>query len=123
MLDYIKRGQQKNTYTSQDVVTTTCLLCNDRENFTLLKKEKEVLGVARCNQCKLIYINPRLKNPEQVYWGDKKAYEEEAHLIFSGERSHHRDKNYLEALSLIENKAFNTIGYFSQNIVIIAKKH
>ena len=100
-IDYIKGGQQKDTYTHNDIVSTACPLCEDNKNFKLLKKEKTVLGVVQCQRCKLIYINPRLKHPEQVYWGDKKKYEEEAHLIFTEQASHHRDKNYLNDLKTI----------------------
>ena len=32
-------------------------------------------------------------------------------------------RHFLYYLSLIENKLFNTIGYLSQNIVVIAKKY
>ena len=100
-LEYTKGGQQKNIYNHHDTISTSCPLCEDNKNFKLLKKEKDVLGVVQCKKCSLIYINPRLKNPEYVYWGDKQKYEEEAYLIFSGQASHHRDKNYLNDLETI----------------------
>src|SRR3989338_3223152 len=100
-MEYIKGGTQKEYYTDADITNTSCLLC-DSPKYELIKKEKKVLGVVRCKQCNLIYINPRLKNPEQVYWGEKKKYEEEGRFIFSGKKAHHRDKNYLEDLKIIE---------------------
>jgi hypothetical protein len=49
----------------------------------------------------LIYVNPRLKEPEQIYWGDSEKYFKEARLIFAGKAKHHRDVNYLQDLKLI----------------------
>jgi SAM-dependent methyltransferase len=46
-------------------------------------------------------VSPRLKNPEQVYWGNADTYFEEARLIFEGKAAHHRDPNYLADLTLV----------------------
>jgi SAM-dependent methyltransferase len=64
--------------------------------------ERAVLGIVRCRRCALVYVSPRLKNPERVYWGNASQYVEEARLIFEGLAPHHRDPNYLEDLRLIE---------------------
>jgi SAM-dependent methyltransferase len=64
--------------------------------------EHGAIGIRRCDGCSLIYTSPRIREPEQVYWGDHDRYLAEARLIFSGQAAHHRDPNYLEELALIE---------------------
>ncbi|MFH1857773.1 MAG: class I SAM-dependent methyltransferase [Candidatus Omnitrophota bacterium] len=49
----------------------------------------------------MIYVNPRLKNPEQVYCGREDSYLKEASLILKGKRGSHRDPNYREHLRVI----------------------
>jgi SAM-dependent methyltransferase len=69
---------------------------------TRLYTEHGAIGVARCAACSLIYTSPRIRAPEQVYWGDASIYYEEARLIFDGKASHHRDPNYLGEIRAIE---------------------
>jgi 2-polyprenyl-3-methyl-5-hydroxy-6-metoxy-1,4-benzoquinol methylase len=89
-------------YSMDDVVIVACPLCGS-ENRDLLCTEFGVLGVVRCRGCSLIYISPRLKNPEHVYWGDEQGYLNEIELILDGRNTHHRDPNYLEELELIRS--------------------
>ena len=60
------------------------------------------MGIVKCKECGLIYVNPMVKDPEKNYWGDGNKYYEEARLIFEGTAKSHRDPNYLEDLSIIE---------------------
>lgn len=46
-------------------------------------------------------MNPRLKDPENIYWGDADKYFREARLIFEGKGKHHRDPNYINDLKSI----------------------
>lgn len=55
-------------------------------------------------------MNPRLKNPEEVYWGDTGKYFNEAKLIFEGKAAHHRDLNYIEDLKLMHQ--YKSAGNF-----------
>lgn len=98
--DYEKGGRQKDVYEESDVINVVCPLCGNNE-YKKIYKERGVLGIVRCKGCSLIYVSPRLKNPEHVYWGDPQKYFNEARLIFEGKAPHHRDKNYEEDLKLI----------------------
>lgn len=108
-MDYLKGGTQKNIYTQNDTVSVPCPLCQEQRRKEIYK-ERKALSVVRCCGCGLLYVSPRLKNPEQVYWGEADKYLQEARLIFEGKQSHHRDKNYLEDLRLI--KRYKPAGKF-----------
>jgi len=94
-------GIVKEVYSQEEIEQVNCLFC-EKNNHTLLANEYENLGVVQCNNCGLIYTNPKQKEPEKVYWGDEYAYFKEAKLIFEGKAEHHRDKNYLHEIKLIE---------------------
>ncbi len=107
--DYERGGMQKEIYSSSDVVSVSCPLCGANKSEEL-HRERGALGVVRCPDCDLLYVNPRLKEPDKVYWGDADKYFNEAKLIFEGKASHHRDKNYLDDLRLIHK--FKPSGKF-----------
>ena len=98
--DYTRGGRQKNTYTESEVVFVSCPLCGKKQ-YREIYKERNVLGIVKCLSCGLVYVNPRLKEPEKVYWGDADKYFNEARLIFEGKAQHHRDSNYLCDLKII----------------------
>jgi len=100
--DYLKGGAQKEYYAPSDVEACNCPLCG-QNNFKKIYQERGNLGIVQCRVCNLIYVNPRLKNPEKVYWGDANRYFEEARLIFQGKAAHHRDPNYLRDLTRIKS--------------------
>ena len=97
---YIKGGREKEVYVNEDVIFVACPLCGGKR-YIRIYKERGVLGIVRCRDCNLIYVNPRLKDPQEIYWGDEKIYFEEARLIFEGKARHHRDPNYNDDLKLI----------------------
>ncbi|PIQ89646.1 MAG: hypothetical protein COV72_02190 [Candidatus Omnitrophica bacterium CG11_big_fil_rev_8_21_14_0_20_42_13] len=99
-IDYTRGGTQKNAYSEADVIRTNCPCCQGKD-YKQIYKERAVLGIVECSSCGLVYVNPRLENPEAAYWGDGKKYFEEARLIFEGKAAHHRDGNYLEDLKII----------------------
>lgn len=107
--DYIRGGTQKDYYSEDEVIQCDCPLC-ESNNYKLITKERGNLGVVQCNNCDLIYVNPRLKEPEKIYWGDGNKYFEEAKLIFEGKKGSHRDNNYIHDLKII--KKFKPIGRF-----------
>lgn len=98
--DYEKGGLQKDIYGKTEVVNVFCPLCG-KDEYEMIYMERGALGIVRCKECNLIYVNPRLKNPEGVYWGDAEKYFKEAKLIFEGKAFHHRDRNYVNDLKLI----------------------
>lgn len=98
--DYIHGGTQKDRYTEHDVDWCGCPLCQNSKS-EMIYQERGALGISRCSECGLVFTNPRLKNPEQVYWGQTEHYLAEARLIFTGLKKHHRDINYRHDLELI----------------------
>ncbi len=98
--NYKKGGKQKDNYSVSDVINVTCPLCA-KNTFRKIYKERGALGIVQCDGCGLLYVNPRLKNPEQIYWGDANDYFNEARLIFEGKARHHRYNNYMQDLKLI----------------------
>ncbi len=107
--DYERGGRQQAIYSDEDVETAVCPLC-DEPRQDRLYTERGVLGVVKCPSCELIYVSPRLQNPEHVYWGEAEKYTEEARLIFAGRAAHHRDLNYLHDLAIIER--YKPTGHF-----------
>lgn len=99
-MTYERGGKQKECYAESDVERVGCVFCGS-STYKEIYKERGALGVVRCKSCGLVYVNPRLKAPEEVYWGDAEAYFKEARLIFEGKAAHHRDPNYLADLRLI----------------------
>ena len=100
-IDYERGGTQKDIYDDSEVMGVSCPFC-DSDRYKEIYKERGALRIVQCAPCGLIYVNPRLKNPEKVYWGDAEKYLKEAKLIFEGKAAHHRDLNYLEDLSFIQ---------------------
>jgi 2-polyprenyl-3-methyl-5-hydroxy-6-metoxy-1,4-benzoquinol methylase len=105
--DYIRGGRQKKTYEIDEVETCRCPLCGQNK-FDKIYKERKSLEIVRCHNCDLIYVNPRVKEAETNYWGNAETYFNEARLIFSGKKAHHRDKNYEYELRKI--KSFKPSG-------------
>ena len=98
--DYERGGTQKASYGPDEVVAVPCPYCGGNL-ATPLFQEYGSIEIVRC-ECSQIYTSPRIRSPEEVYWGDADAYFREARLIFEGKAPHHRDPNYLEELRLIE---------------------
>gem|GEM_PF-471732 len=98
---YERGGTQKDVYSESDVIKVACPLCAASGSHRIYR-ERGALGIVRCDSCGLMYVSPRLKEPEKVYWGDAEKYFTEARLIFEGKARHHRDPNYLADLSVIE---------------------
>lgn len=99
-MNYERGGRQKDVYTESDVKYVSCPLCLASQ-YKEIYKERTVLRIVRCSNCGLLYVNPQLKDPEKVYWGDADKYFEEARLILEGKAKDHRDPNYIDDLKLI----------------------
>ena len=99
-MEYERGGNQKTIYLESEVERVTCPLCASSYSKELYK-ERGVLCIVRCFDCGLLYVNPRLKKPEEVYWGNVNAYLKEARLVLEGKATHYRDPNYLADLRLI----------------------
>ena len=71
-MEYERGGNQKTIYLESEVERVTCPLCASSYSKELYK-ERGVLCIVRCFDCGLLYVNPRLKKPEEVYWGNVNA--------------------------------------------------
>lgn len=100
IIAYQRAGTQKDIYNESEVMSVPCPLCGANQ-YRMIYKERGALGIVRCLKCNLIYVNPRLKEPEKIYWGSTDKYFEEARLILEGKARHHRDPNYLIDLKTI----------------------
>jgi SAM-dependent methyltransferase len=96
-----KTTKQQYDYPIENREYVDCPLCK-ANNCKKITTEWGILGIVKCKDCGLIYVNPRLKEPEKNYWGSKEGYLKEAELIFTGKRSSHRKANYLSDLKNIE---------------------
>ena len=90
---------EKQTPIKGEIECPLCPLCQS-DQFVTLCVEWGGLGVVRCLGCELIYICPRLKEPEKMYWNPKEYYLREAKLIFEGKAASHRDANYKHDIQL-----------------------
>lgn len=107
--DYERGGTQKDQYTADDVVLVACPFCGSDRRIHIYT-EHGALAVAQCQSCSLLYTSPRVRAPEEVYWGSADTYYAETRLVFEGKAPHHRDPNYLEELELI--KRYKPTGRF-----------
>jgi 2-polyprenyl-3-methyl-5-hydroxy-6-metoxy-1,4-benzoquinol methylase len=98
--DYIHGGLQKDFYPESEREACNCPFCGVN-SFEKIASERG-LQVVECNACDLIYTNPRARSSQQNYFGDAEIFFNEARLIFSGKKTHHRDKNYEFELRKIE---------------------
>ena len=110
---YIHGGTQKSYYNENEVTNYNCPYCNTY-NVEPIYKERGNLIIGRCKKCGLIYTSTGTKEPEKIYWGNSDLYFEEGRLIFLGKANHHRDKNYLHDLKILQrykpNGKFLDIG-------------
>jgi glycosyltransferase involved in cell wall biosynthesis/2-polyprenyl-3-methyl-5-hydroxy-6-metoxy-1,4-benzoquinol methylase len=76
-----------------------CPGCGNRESVGLA--DEFGLGIRRCQHCDLVYVNPRLDEPQQHYHGDRDALLAKYGAILRGERGHNRDPNYREEVAVL----------------------
>ena len=88
-------------HNKQDIVYVDCPLCNGNE-YDKIATEWGRLRIVKCTECSLIYVSPRLREPEKTYWGAKENYLKEAALIFEGKKKSNRDVNYNADLQKIK---------------------
>ena len=98
--DYVRGGTQKDKYTATEVMYWSCPHCGS-EDEKLIKTERDVLRIVSCQKCNLVRVNPRLKNPEEVYTGKTELYREEFRMVVNGRAPHHRDWNYQRDVELV----------------------
>lgn len=67
----IRRAAVEHSRASlSDIEECVCPLC-DSEASSIIHIERDGLRVVRCKDCKLMYVNPRLKRPESLYFGEE----------------------------------------------------
>ena len=99
--NYEKGGTQKLLYAENELEHVNCLNCSSN-NGTILHREFGSIGIVKCNNCELIYTNPRPQNSENNYDGNIHNFENEFKYIYNGSLSHHRDKNYKQEIFFIK---------------------
>ena len=76
-----------------------CPLCGV-DAGELIGREGPGFEIQRCSACDLIYVSPRVKDPEKSFWGERNAYERAAENVLSGHSRSFRDPNFCEVLDL-----------------------
>ena len=59
------------------------------------------LGIVRCGSCRLLYVTPRLAEPQAHYHGERDAVIRKYGPILRGEKAHNRDPNYEQELAVL----------------------
>jgi glycosyltransferase involved in cell wall biosynthesis/2-polyprenyl-3-methyl-5-hydroxy-6-metoxy-1,4-benzoquinol methylase len=76
-----------------------CPGCGNRESTELA--DEFGLGIRRCQHCGLIYVSPRLDEPQQHYHGGRDGILAKYGAIMRGEKGHNRDPNYRQELAVL----------------------
>jgi SAM-dependent methyltransferase len=62
------------------------------------------LGIVRCGACRLLYVTPRLAEPQAHYHGERDAVLRKYGPILRGEKAHNRDPNYEQELAVLRRE-------------------
>jgi SAM-dependent methyltransferase len=81
------------------LVHTACPACGADRPARVA--EEGTLGIARCGACRLLYVTPRLAEPQAHYHGDRDAVLRKYGPILRGEKGHNRDPNYEQELGAL----------------------
>ena len=92
-------GTWKAAYDAEEVEPVNCPLCQATTSVQL--GQEWSLNIVQCTECSLVYVTPRLREPEKNYWGDKEAALRKYGPIFAGLRPHNRDRGYEDHLARI----------------------
>jgi 2-polyprenyl-3-methyl-5-hydroxy-6-metoxy-1,4-benzoquinol methylase len=92
-------GQWKADYAEKQIEQVNCPHCSAASHSQLA--EERSLGIVQCSVCRLVYVNPRIKDPEKNYWGEKEGTLHKYGAILDGLEPHERDKNYQEHLDTV----------------------
>jgi SAM-dependent methyltransferase len=82
-----------------DLVHATCPACGSDDPSGVASEGP--LGIVRCGSCSLLYVSPRLREPQAHYHGDREAVLAKYGAILRGERPHNRDPNYEQELAVL----------------------
>lgn len=80
-----------------------CPLCESHDG-RVLGREGACFRVLRCKSCGLIYVSPRVVDPERSFWGAREGYLAAAEEVLNGREPSFRDPNYNEVLDLLERR-------------------
>jgi len=90
-------GTWKAAYTAEEIESVNCPLCQATTSVQL--GQEWSLGIVQCTECSLVYVTPRLPEPEKNYWGEKAKALRKYGPIFAGLRPHDRDRGYEDHLA------------------------
>jgi SAM-dependent methyltransferase len=88
----------KNDYAPDEIERVLCPLCGGDETRFIAKEWS--LGIEQCTDCDLVFVNPRIKDPEKNYWFDEESVLRKYASVFAG-GPHDRDRNYSEHGALL----------------------
>src|SRR4030043_1962557 len=89
----------KTTYSEKEIEWISCPLC---ESSRYMKRVEEwSLGIVRCLDCGLYYVNPRLKDSEKNYWGERDNIVAKYRNNLADPSTHSRDSNNREHLKML----------------------
>ena len=83
----------------RSLVRTPCPACGADRSTRVA--DEGPLGIVRCANCRLLYVSPRLAEPQAHYHGDRQAVLRKYGAILRGERGHNRDPNYEQELGVL----------------------
>jgi glycosyltransferase involved in cell wall biosynthesis/2-polyprenyl-3-methyl-5-hydroxy-6-metoxy-1,4-benzoquinol methylase len=84
---------------ARSLVYVPCPACGTRDSIWVA--DEYGLGVRRCLHCDLIYVSPRLSEPQQHYHGERDSILAKYGAILRGEKGHNRDPNYRQELAVL----------------------
>lgn len=92
-------GRLKVDDAGQQKEQVNCPYCS-ATSFSQIAEEWS-LGIVQCSVCRLVYVNPRIKDPEKNYWGGEEGVLQKYGAILEGHKPHNRDRNYREHLDTL----------------------
>jgi Zn ribbon nucleic-acid-binding protein len=87
-------------YTPEDLEAVSCPVCDESKTKHLVTEFS--INIVQCQNCGLLYTNPRPRNSEKNYWALSRAEMEKKYgAVFNGTKPHDRDTLYRSHLATI----------------------
>lgn len=83
----------------QSLVHAVCPVC--RADLPRRVAVEGPFGIVRCAVCAVLYVTPRLAEPQGHYHGEREAVLRKYGPILRAERGHNRDPNYAQELGVL----------------------
>jgi len=110
-LDSLRKAREQDMAHYQDPVTgkikteltenIPCPLCGHKDEEELFKKEG--FRFVRCNNCNMVYVNPRLNEKGRAYLYNKGRYVDMYNNLYSRSAKYRQERFYKERMDFIES--------------------